>query len=314
MLVYVAHPIDHATEDQGTSITNIAREIISYAEQNLEDIAFYHPASAFTITPNTTPTTQLNTINNTALKAADSVVAIVPAGVKTWGTIDEIRHALCLGKKVVLYTDDPEKLGWAAQYEAEDDLTVIKVKLEKMHLPRMIRFIWEALLAEEQVSSDQKALENKTFPQYIGTTFQRAGEPYRQPIKGHSDDAGFDLYVSRETVIPPNSFVDVPSNTRMLLPEGTWGYLTGRSSTLRTKHLLVNPGVIDRGYTGELYSGVWNMSDTEVTLKEGERIAQLIILPNPSEDMAVVRLMNDEFVHKARQSSRGHNGFGSTGK
>lgn len=241
-------------------------------------------------------------------------MAIVPAGVKTWGTIDEIRHALCLGKKVVLYTDDPEKLGWAAQYEAEDNITVVNVTLCKMHLPRMIKLVWNALLEENPVSPDQKALENDTFPQYVATTYQRAGEFYNHPVKGHADDAGFDLYVSRETVVPPNSFVDVPSNTRMLLPKGTWGYLTGRSSTLRTKHLLVNPGVIDRGYTGELYSGVWNMSDTEVVLKEGERIAQMIILPNPSEDMAVVRLMHDEFEYKALKSSRGQAGFGSTGK
>lgn len=132
------------------------------------------------------------------------------------------------------------------------------------------------------------------------------GEP-RMPTRAHEDDAGYDIYVAEKTVVSAHSFADVPSGVCVELPEGHWGLLTGRSSTLRNRGLLVVQGVIDQGYRGELFSSVWNLTDHDVVLEEGDRAAQLIFVPNAT---AQTRLVQADVLSP---SPRGTNGFGSSG-
>lgn len=130
----------------------------------------------------------------------------------------------------------------------------------------------------------------------------------RMPIRAHSDDAGFDLFVSRETLVPAHGFADVPSGVSVQLPNGYWGMLTGRSSTIRKRGLLVVQGIIDTGYTGELFSAVWNLTDKAVVLEEGERVAQLIVLPNSTANSVLRR------TDALGDTTRGGAGFGSSGR
>lgn len=130
----------------------------------------------------------------------------------------------------------------------------------------------------------------------------------RQPTRAHDDDAGFDLYVSDTTIVGAHSFVDIPTGIAVEIPQDCWGLLTGRSSTLRNRGLLVINGVIDPGYRGELYSAVWNLTDHDVTIETGERLAQLIIMPNTTRSFAMVE------VESLSAHERGTKGFGSSGK
>lgn len=130
----------------------------------------------------------------------------------------------------------------------------------------------------------------------------------RIPTRAHDDDAGYDIYVSKTTMIPAHAFHDVPSGIRAEMPKGYWGLLTGRSSTIRNRGLLVIQGVIDPGYRGELFSAVWNLTDHDVILEEGDRIAQLIVMPNATEQTRMVR------VDALSDSARGTGGFGSSGR
>lgn len=127
------------------------------------------------------------------------------------------------------------------------------------------------------------------------------------PTRGYTSDAGLDIYVSEDTTVEPHTFADVRSHTAVNLPPGHWGYLVGRSSTLRKKGLLVNPGVIDNGYTGELYSAVWNLTSQPVKIHAGERVAQLILMPN------ITPGFHPEWVNSVTESDRGDKGFGSSG-
>lgn len=129
----------------------------------------------------------------------------------------------------------------------------------------------------------------------------------QEPTRAYSDDAGLDLYVSEFSVIPPHGFVDIPSGIAVEIPTEYWGLLTGRSSTLRKRGLLVNQGVIDPGYRGELFAGVWNLTDFEVTIEQGERLAQLILMPNITPQFEL------EQVEKLDLHERGTSGFGSSG-
>lgn len=127
------------------------------------------------------------------------------------------------------------------------------------------------------------------------------------PTRGHRFDAGLDLYTSRDVVIPPHQFVDVPTDVAGALPDYHWGLLIGRSSTLRKHGLLVHAGVIDQGYRGELFAGAMNLTDEPVRINKGDRIAQLIPVPMPLSGVYPAQ------VAELPEGERGNAGFGSTG-
>lgn len=132
------------------------------------------------------------------------------------------------------------------------------------------------------------------------------GSP-RVPTKAYPGDTGWDLYVSRDVVIPARSFIDIPTNIAIAMPEGLWGRITGRSSTLRKYGLLVNEGIIDNGYRGELFIGVFNLTDHDRFIPAGTRLAQLIFH----------RLIEDlqwEPTMVLPPSQRQDRGFGSSGQ
>lgn len=131
------------------------------------------------------------------------------------------------------------------------------------------------------------------------------GDPV-QPTQGHQGDAGWDLYSSRDTVLKARSFTDVHTDISIALPPNLWGLVTGRSSTIRTHNLRVEPGVVDSGYRGELFAGVFNLNDEDVMIPVHARLAQLILIPLPDP---VWWIQSDLPL-----SERGTQGFGSTGR
>lgn len=126
------------------------------------------------------------------------------------------------------------------------------------------------------------------------------------PTKTYPDDAGFDLYVHERVTIPSQQFRDVAMGCRVQLPPNHWGMLIGRSSTIRARRLLVYMGVIDHGWRGPLFAGVYNLGDTAHTLEPGDRIAQLIVVPVPQLTQCRTTRLDPH--------PRGHNGFGSSGR
>ena len=123
--------------------------------------------------------------------------------------------------------------------------------------------------------------------------------------RAYPGDAGFDLFCREEHWIGPGESVDIPLGVRVQLPGGWWGLLTGRSSTLRKRGLLVAQGVIDQGYRGPLYAYVRNMTEEMVRVRDGERLAQLVPLPLFPGTIELVEDLEDH--------ERGVSGFGSSG-
>lgn len=138
----------------------------------------------------------------------------------------------------------------------------------------------------------------------------RTGEPFHIPEASYPDDAGFDLFAARDVVVYPRAFAQIPTNIAIALPIGYWAQLVGRSSTFYRRGLLVNYGVIDTGYRGEVIPLVYNIGERRIRVQAGERLVQLIMMHNLSEKCIWEQVPN---VAELPSSTRGTAGFGSTG-
>lgn len=128
-------------------------------------------------------------------------------------------------------------------------------------------------------------------------------------VPAYPGDAGFDLRTAEYTEVKPSAYGLVPCKVRVEFPDGVWGWIVGRSSTIQRHQLLVLPGIIDTGFRGELYVAVWNLGSRTADVEAGERIGQLILMPN------VTQQFRPEQVPAIDEgSARGSNGFGSSGK
>jgi dUTP pyrophosphatase len=125
------------------------------------------------------------------------------------------------------------------------------------------------------------------------------------PTRAHPDDAGLDLYSLEDAGLAPGEGKVVRTGVAVALPAGHVGLVCDRSSMAK-RGLKTAGGVIDAGYRGELGVVLWNISGQPQSVKGGERLAQLLVLPvaTPApvevEDLGV--------------TARGAGGFGSTGR
>ena len=134
------------------------------------------------------------------------------------------------------------------------------------------------------------------------------GKGAKRPYKKYSGDAGWDLFVSRPCDIEPGETVDVHTDLQIDMPPKTYARITGRSSTLRKHGLLVYEGIIDNGYTGEMFVCVHNLGKHTFHVEPGMRLAQVIF--GTIDDIRWSEV--DEITPDPRK--RGNNGFGSTGR
>lgn len=128
------------------------------------------------------------------------------------------------------------------------------------------------------------------------------------PAYAHPGDAGLDLRARREVTLGPGERTLVPTGVAVAVPDGHVGLVHPRSGLAARRGLgIVNaPGTIDAGYRGEVQVVVVNHDLRDpVTLRRGDRIAQLVV--QPVADVAVTE------VPELPSSPRGEGGFGSTG-
>ena len=136
----------------------------------------------------------------------------------------------------------------------------------------------------------------------------RVSDKARMPNKKYRGDAGWDLFISRDAIILPGETVDIHTDIHIDIPPFIFARIVGRSSTLRKHNLIVNEGIIDNGYTGELFICVRNMSnDKPFEVKTGMRLAQILF--HRIEDIRWAEVELRDFKTK----ERGAAGFGSTG-
>lgn len=100
----------------------------------------------------------------------------------------------------------------------------------------------------------------------------------------------------------------VPAGIALQIPKGYGGFIVARGGLAAKKGIVLanGVGIIDNDYTGEVKILLENISDKDYTVKPGERIAQLIVMP--------VEAVNFIAADTIPQTERGAKGFGSTGK
>lgn len=125
-----------------------------------------------------------------------------------------------------------------------------------------------------------------------------------KPTRAHYDDAGLDCFYYGDCNIDvsPWQSETVRLGFGVEIPNGYVGLLLPRSS-LNKKGLIGRIGVIDSGYRGEVSAIVCNQTMKMQTIKPGDKISQLVIVP-----CAICELV-DEYGEERKTG-----GFGSTGR
>lgn len=130
------------------------------------------------------------------------------------------------------------------------------------------------------------------------------------PTRGSERAAGYDLYacLDEAVLIKPHETVKVGVGIAIELPENTFGGIFARSG-ISTKEGLRPAncvGVVDEDFRGEVTVAVHNDNKEDRIVTNGEKIAQLLVVPYISVDL--------EEVDELSTTERGTNGFNSTGK
>ena len=140
-------------------------------------------------------------------------------------------------------------------------------------------------------------------------------EPYALdlplPAYATHGSAGLDLRAALESdlTLLPGERALVSTGIRIALPEDCEAQVRPRSG-LAIKHgltLLNSPGTIDSDYRNTVGVILINLGQEPVTLRRGDRIAQLVVAP-------VLKVHWKEVSAKSLpQTKRGEDGFGSSG-
>lgn len=139
--------------------------------------------------------------------------------------------------------------------------------------------------------------------------YAKTHDDAREPTRGSTGAAGYDLYSVEDSVIPAGDRVMINTGVSFEIPDGYYGRVAPRSG-LASKHGIdVLAGVADSDYRGTVYAILINHGKEEFLVKKGERVAQFIF-----EKIAVTSGLIEVSQEELTHTERGANGFGSTGR
>ena len=121
--------------------------------------------------------------------------------------------------------------------------------------------------------------------------------------------AGMDIraFMEEPVVLKPLERALIPTGLFIELPEGHEAQIRPRSGLAYKKGITVlnTPGTIDADYRGEIKVIIINLSQSDVVVLSGERIAQMIVARHEKIDLLQVEVLEE--------TQRGEGGFGHTG-
>ena len=147
------------------------------------------------------------------------------------------------------------------------------------------------------------------MPDNVPVIFIKRKEGAELPQYESSGSAGMDLraFIDGEVTIPPTGRVRIPTGLFVEIPPGFEAQVRPRSGLAARYGVTVlnAPGTIDSDYRGEVEVILVNLGDGPFIVKNGDRIAQMLVSP-------VIRAEISE-KGSLSETERGTGGFGSTG-
>jgi len=139
----------------------------------------------------------------------------------------------------------------------------------------------------------------------------RLGNEIPLPEYATPGSAGLDLRacLDEELLLEPGQTELIATGMAIHIADPAYAAIILPRSGLGHKHGIVLGnlvGLIDSDYQGQLYVSCWNRGNSTFTVKVGERIAQLVIVPVAQVQFNLVAEFDD--------SQRGAGGFGSSGR
>ncbi len=132
---------------------------------------------------------------------------------------------------------------------------------------------------------------------------------HQTPSYETSASAGMDIRsnITESITLKPLERAIIKTGLFIALPEGYEAQIRPRSGLAAKFGITVlnAPGTIDADYRGEIGVILVNLSNEEFTVKDGDRVAQMIIAAYVHTKWEEVNVLND--------TKRGSGGFGSTG-
>ena len=136
----------------------------------------------------------------------------------------------------------------------------------------------------------------------------------KTPTRGTEKSAGLDFYVPNDFpgthYLATSQSLNIPSGIKANVPEGYALVVMNKSGVALSKGLQVGACVIDEDYQGEIHLHVVNIGDEVATIKPGEKLVQMLLIPIAYAGIEEVFREEDLFEG---ETERGSGGFGSTG-
>lgn len=294
LYVYLAEPIDLSSASTGALKRDLLYAGVSYYSPRgawcVNDAVLIRMRTASSSPHDVSLARGVMTVNEQALTGAACVVAVLNG--PSVGVPAEIQLARTLGVPVVALMQDTN---YASSF-------MLRALLESNPAGG-----WAETTNSAVIDRVRPLMEQQRPVRELCALVSRDSDLGDLPLpqQAHAGDAGLDLYTSDDTEIPPRGWRGIPTRTRIAPPLGVWFLIFGRSSTLHKRGLLVVPSVIDSGFRGDLFALCFNITDIAVTVRRGERVAQLL----PMASIPMTSTLADVLP----ESARGADGFGSTG-
>jgi dUTP pyrophosphatase len=130
------------------------------------------------------------------------------------------------------------------------------------------------------------------------------------PHYATTDSAGLDIraFLNEAVTLKPLERKLIPTGLYLEIPSGFEVQIRPRSGFAFKQGVTVlnSPGTIDADYRGEIGVLLINLSNEDVVIESGERVAQMVVAPFVQAKLTETNTLSE--------TDRGEGGFGSTGK
>lgn len=135
---------------------------------------------------------------------------------------------------------------------------------------------------------------------------QRMDPDAKIPVREHPTDAGIDFFILKSEMIIPGDRKLLSTGIKLAIPPGHVLFLKDKSGLATKSGIHIMAGVIDEEYRGEIKVLAINHGSGRFIFEKGQKICQGVLLPVSTPEL-------EEVVDLPTDTSRGENGFGSTG-